>query len=438
MNDIADMKQQASALREQGKHREAVALFRTLWEEHRDQCNEWDGWGYAFSLRKLGHGPEALQVCREALPLNPSLDRLASLCGWCLYDVEMKRSDAEVQQDEPRFLEAAEEILQMGEPGQYSPHARTLLRVIDYYRRKPSSPAAKILEWCDRTAPEQLSAVPGRGPDNKGRTVDYASDREKWYACRCKALFDVGRYQECIALAERALAGFPTLHHDNDVWFRWRIALSKAELGQQETAISELQDLLARKKDWFIHHRIAQYLFELGRTDEALKRAIEAVLAPGPSDLGFKWELFLLMGRIYEARGDVDAARRHVLLAAKVRQEQDWAIPPELAQAVGDLSVDVSTGESVQDLYRELRRTCQSQKVAGMPKGSGEVKNLVGGGKAAFIRGDDGQDYYFRIESFQGPRHLVQPGQRVIFHIEKNPDPGKRDIAVFVRPEGSA
>jgi hypothetical protein len=31
----------------------------------------------------------------------------------------------------------------------------------------------------------------------------------------------------------------------------------------------------------------------------------------------------------------------------------------------------------------------------------------------------------------------MEPGQRVSFHIEKNPDPEKRDIAVFVRPEGS-
>jgi len=434
MTNVAEMEQRASMLRKQGNFGEAVELFRVLWEEHRDQCNEWDGWGYAFSLRKLGRSQEALKVCREAMPLNPNLDHLTSLCGWCLYDVEIKRTDAEIQQNEGRFLEAADEILQLGEPGKFSAHARTLMRVIDYYRQKPTSPAAKILEWCDRVQPEQLSNVPGRGPDGKGRTVEYASDREKWYACRCKALFDLGRYQECIQQAEQALSELPTLHHDNDIWFRWRIALSKAELGDKETAISELQDLLSRKKDWFIHHRIAQYLLDLGRTDEALERTVEAVLGPGPSDLGFKWELFLLMGRIFQARSEMDQARKHVLLAAKVRQEEDWKIPPELSQAVSEMGVDMSSQISAQDLYRELRRDWKSLKVADMPQGQGEIKNMLSNGKAGFIRGDDGQDYYFQVNWFEGPRHLLEQGQRVSFRVEENPDPGKCDMAKFVRP----
>jgi tetratricopeptide (TPR) repeat protein len=437
VSNVAEIKQQASALRKQRNYEEAVALYGTLWEENRDQCNEWDGWGYAFSLRKLGRSQQALEVCQEALPLNPNLDHLTSLCGWCLYDVEIRRTDAEIQQNEGRFLQAAEEILQLGKPGKFSAHARTLMRVIDYYRQKLTTPASKILEWCDRIQPEQLSNEPGHGPDGKGRTVEYASDREKWYSCRCKALFDLGRYEECIELAGQALAAFPKLHHDNDVWFKWRIALSKAELGDREIAISELEALLSRKRDWFVHHKIAQYLLDLGRTGEALNRAVAAALGPGPSDLGFKWELYLLMGRIFQARGEMDQARAHVLLAAKVRQEEDWKIPPELSQAIGEMDVDMASQISAQDLHRQLRRDWQALKVSDMPAGQGEIKNLLSHGKAGFIRGDDGKDYYFKTSSFRGPRHLLEPGQRVSFHVERNPDPGKRDIAVFVRPEGS-
>jgi tetratricopeptide (TPR) repeat protein len=308
------------------------------------------------------------------------------------------------------------------------------MRVVDYYRQKPTSPAAKILEWCDRIKPEQLSNIPGRGPDGRGSTIEYASDREKWYACRSKALHDLGRFEECIAFSEQALEAFPGFHHDNDVWFRWRIALSKAELGDRETAISELEALLSSKQDWFIHHRIAQYLLELGRTDEALERAIEAVLGPGPSDLGFKWELFLLMGRIFQAREELESARKHTLLAARVRQEQDWSIPSELSRAVNELGVDMTAQGSARDIERELRRQWQSLKVAGMPQGEGEIKTILSHGKAGFVRGQDGEDYYFKTSWFEGPRHMLEPGQRVTFHIEKNPDPNKRDMAKFVKP----
>jgi tetratricopeptide (TPR) repeat protein len=434
MNGIEETKQRASGLRKARKYEEAAELYRTLWGEHRDLCDEWDGWAYAFSLRKLGRSGEALEVCRQALSMNPGLDHLTGLTGWCLYDVEIKRTDPEIQQNEGRFLQAAEEILQLGQPGQYSAHARTLFRVIDYYRLKPNVPTAKILEWCDRLEPEQLSNTPGQGPDGKGKIVAYASDREKWYAFRSRALLDLGRFDECIAFSQKALAAFSQFHHDNDIWFRWRIALSKAGMGDRETAIAELEGLLSRKQDWFIHHRIAQYLLELGRTDEALERAIEAVLAPGPADLGFKWELFLLMGRIHQARGEMEEARRHVLLAGRVRQEQEWKIPAELSHAVSELGVDMSEQVSTRELHEQLRAKWQLHKTAALPQGKGKIKTILSAGDAGFIQGDDGQDYYFKTSWFQGPKHLLQQGQRVAFSIERNPNPDKRDMAKYVKP----
>jgi len=432
MSDIADMKQQASALRKQGRYQEAIPLYQELWEEHQDQCNEWDGWGYAHSLRKVGRSQDALDICRQVYQMRPDFDHNRSLYGWCVYDLELKRDDEQIAQNEGTFLKAANAILELVEPGQYSPYARTVFRVVDYYRKRPSYPAAQILEWCDRLQAEELSSTPGRGPDGKGKMVEYASDKEKWYACRCKALLELGRFEECIQVAERALTEFPRLHHDNDVWFKWRIALSKAELGDKGVAIAELQSLLSRKKDWFIYHRIAQYLFDLERVDEALDHTLDAALAPG--DLEYKWELFLLMGNILKEKADLEVAQNHVLLAAKVRQGEDWKMPAELSQAVQEMDVDMSTDISVKDIHRELRSYWQSLKVADMPQGQGEIKNMLSHGKAGFIRGDDGEDYYFKISSFRGPPHLLEEGQQVSFYIEKNPDPSKRDMAKYVKP----
>jgi tetratricopeptide (TPR) repeat protein/cold shock CspA family protein len=434
VNGIAELKQQASALRKQRKYEEALPLYQELWQEHRDQCDEWDGWGYAQSLRKLGRSQEALDVCRETYPLKPDFDYVRNLYAWCIYDLEIKRDDSEIQNNQGRFLEAADAILKLVEPGQYSPYARTLFRVIDYWRSRLSNPGERILEWCDRIPPDQLSNVPQYGPDGKGKTVEYASDREKWYSYRCRALYDAGRFEDCIRCAQEALSQFEKLHHDNDVWFKWRIALSRAELGDQETAISELKALLTRKRDWFIHHRIAQYYLDLGRTDEALEHAIEALLGPGPSDLGFKWELFLLTGRILQARSEMEDARKHVLLAAKVRQEQDWKIPSELTEAASEMDVDLATDVSARELHRELRPYWESLRVADMPEGQGEIKNMLSHGGAGFIRGDDGEDYYFNTKWFEGPAHLLEPGQRVAFQVEENSDPNKCDMAKFVKP----
>lgn len=434
--DVMTLKTQASELRKAGKFAEALPLYETLWTQHREDCSEWDCWGYAWCLRKTGRSSEALQVCRDAYKDYPDFPKLRSLYGWCIYDLYIKRDDSEIQQDEANFFKAANAIVQLTRNEAYSPYTLTVFKVLDYLKSRPAYPAVRILEWTDKLRPEELSSEPSPFTDKEGKSREYASDREKWYSYRTKALFKLGRYEECIQVAEEALASITKFHHDNDIWFRSRIALSRAKLGDPESAIAEMESLLARKKDWFIHREIAQLLLGMGRTDEALNRGIEALLAPGPSDLGFKWELFLLMGRIFQEKGDLERARKHILLAVKVRQAEDWRIPQELSEAVAELGVDMADQVSAEDLHRELRQEWKAMKLSQMPHAQGVITNLVGEGKAGFIRGDNGQDYYFKVQSFRGPRDRLAPGLRVQFYVEKSADPSKRDNAVFIEEIG--
>ena len=113
-------------------------------------------------------------------------------------------------------------------------------------------------------------------------------------------------------------------------------------------------------------------------------------------------------------------------------------MPVALSKAVQEFDVDINGDESAKNLHRELKRYWESSKLADMPQGQGEITNTLSHGRAGFIRGDDGKDYYFKTKSFQGARHLLEYGQRVGFRIEKNPDPSQRDIAVYVTPLKSA
>jgi hypothetical protein len=63
---------------------------------------------------------------------------------------------------------------------------------------------------------------------------------------------------------------------------------------------------------------------------------------------------------------------------------------------------------------------------------SGIVKNLVSSGKAGFIHGENGSEYYFRVQWYRGSRHRIQPRLRALFHAEKNVEPSKKDNAVYV------
>ena len=248
---------------------------------------------------------------------------------------------------------------------------------------------------------------------------------------RLKALLDDGQYKECIRVGDEALEQIPRLHYDNDVWFRWRIALAHLELAELETAHTLFLVILQKKQDWFIQHRLAETLHALGISEEALSYAVNAALAHG--DLEHKWKLFTLMAALYQTT-DEKMAQKHLLLAATLHKEQGWKLPNELQKAMEDLGVDSNDLPSSQALYNELNKEWRATKFAGKTRYEGKISNILTHGKAAFIRGDNGDDYYFKANAFKGPKHKLAEGQRVKFYVETNPDPNQRDTAISVEP----
>lgn len=104
----------------------------------------------------------------------------------------------------------------------------------------------------------------------------------------------LGRFQECFQVSKLAIDTFETFHYSNDVWFARRIALSKMNLGRTSDAITELEQVLRRKKDWFIQKELAVLYLEVDKPDKAFSLAIAAINNFG--DLEYKVDLLFLLG----------------------------------------------------------------------------------------------------------------------------------------------
>ena len=74
------------------------------------------------------------------------------------------------------------------------------------------------------------------------------------------------------------------------------------------------------------------------------------------------------MGMILRDQDELDEARRHILLAARIRQEHDWKIPQELASAIGELDVDMAATVTAVDLHRALKKMWLAVKQADLPR----------------------------------------------------------------------
>lgn len=427
------IRQLAGELRKQEKYTEALQQYEILWTQSRSECTEWDGWGYAQCLRKTGRVKEALDVCRAVYKIKPEFEYIRSLYGWCVYDLEIKKSEEEIKNDESRFFKAAKAIIDLTSPGQFSPNIRTVFKVVDYLQNsRQNYPAQQILEWLGKLSPEILSIECGKEIDDKGKEIEYASDLEKWYSEKSRALLKLGRYEECIRTGEEALSTLQTYHTDNDLWFKYRIALAKVRLGKIEEALSDLIAISSRKKDWFILMDIAEIYFGQSNLDLAMKYAAEAALAPGQKELGFRWKVYMLLGEILKIQNKHDLASDHVLLAIRVRQENEWGkIPHNLSLLIAELQVKVDDKRSSEQIQNHLMDFWKSIAFADRKQMTGKIKKFVGEGRSGFIQGDDGEDYYFKVKSFrQKPRDL-ETAIRVRFYVQPSTD-GRRDTAIDI------
>lgn len=426
MKDALETKKAALELRKKGQYSEALNLYRELWSNHREVCNEWDGWGFASCLRKLGDSYKALEICRNVYQTHPDFDNCKNLYAWCIYDTEIKKNDDQIKKEAQIFFKAANAILDLTVQNQYSPYTKTVFRVIDYISKtSPSYPANNIIKWLDKLDPKSLSKEPFPFIDKDKKHREIQSDQEKWFATKTKALEKNEAYEECIDLCKEALLNISKFHYSNDIWFKRRIALSKAHLGDKRKAADELEVLLQNKKEWFIQHELARIHYDLGNIEKALKFAIEAALNFGKNE--YKWELFVLMAQILNKQGQVDYAKKHLLFAAKLRMEHEWEITDSLSNMIHEFNVDLSEStDSRQELLKDLKIFWETEKFSGLPSIQGFIKIVLSNGKAGFISGNDRKDYYFKINAFKGNRNIIREGLKVTFNIEDSFDKKKK------------
>jgi tetratricopeptide (TPR) repeat protein len=272
-------------------------------------------------------------------------------------------------------------------------------------------------DFCDLFSPDTLS-MEQNIYEWEGKRNELASDREKWYSEKSKALFELNRFEECYKISDKALHEIDKFHNNNNLWFVRRMALSQKELGNLDAAIEKLQDVYNRKKEWFIQKEIAELYFEKGDTGIALKNCVEALNAKAPIE--FKIGLIFLMGKILKSKNDTALGQQHFMLVKKIREEKEWKVPEEVLNEIG--AVEDSTTRK--ELQNELERYWRAQ----IPKkemNHGVIKKILNDnerGKNGFVASDNGEDFYFTIPSHIKFIDKIEQGVSVKFEILELPD----------------
>jgi predicted Zn-dependent protease/cold shock CspA family protein len=434
------IKQQAEQARKNKDYANAINSYKELCTNYRNDCTEWDGWGYAFCLKQVKEYKKALNICREVYKLNPNFEHNKNLYAWCIYYTEI---GIEKINNEDNFFKAGEAIIKLVKQEDKSVkleknipclYSLSVFKILDYLNEKAIYNPKPILYWTEKLNPDFLENIPFQIIGNDGKQRELAPHKEKWYSLRSKALLENKQFGECIKLSEKAIMVFNKFHYDNDIWFKRNIAHSKAELGDYVTAIEELKLLLKRKNEWFIQKEIAELYIKQNDIDTAMNFAVDAALNFGDADK--KMNLYTLLADLLATQNKIEEAKLHIELIYQIRNSNQWKIPSELLDRINKYQIDTNNLSDIKDITRKLKPIWEQLKFGTQELLKGIIKTIIAEGKAGFIETDNKKFYFFSAKDFKGRRDLMQQGQKVTFFLEDGFDKKKNQptkIAVNIR-----
>jgi tetratricopeptide (TPR) repeat protein len=319
-------------------------------------------------------------------------------------------------------------ILNLNNDFAYSVVSNLFTLVLKAEKKKPNTNWKFISDFCDLISPELLHTdcrtieVERKG---QKKSMELASDKENWFAYKSKALMKLGMFQECYEVSKQALDIFELFHYSNDIWFARRVALSKKNLGNSADAIAELEQVLRRKKEWFIQKELAVLYQEAGDNEKAFNYAISAINNFG--DLEYKVDLLYLLGELLKSKQENDLAFKHFSLSQLIRTKEEWSIPSKLQTALSQFEKTAIAVDKLQDLKSELKKYWSSfnpqpnnQRQNTNQRQTGKIDRILHNdekGVDGFIKFNGNKSVYFRVNTTEEIIKKLTIGLDVEFKI---------------------
>lgn len=415
MNNLLEIRAKAQDLRRQKKYSEALPLYRTLWEEINTQ-DKWDGWGYAYCLNQLKEYNTAYQVSKKVYELDNSFEYNQGQFSWAAYMINIKDYPTESSlEDLEKYVN--EIIMVTNHRSNDLFREQAILKVMDHALSKTNWQS--VIEWSKKVDPDKLSTKAFKGESANGKKFTKPSDKESYYLKLSKALERNEQFQECVATCDKALISFP-----DEIWLKWHKGSSLRKLKKYSEAIKLLEEVKLKKQDWFIYRDLSAAYYGENNYDKAYENFIDgsigAIRVPDPQN---RWELYYLGAMILYKLNKVAEANKHIALVYKLREENGWAIQDFINKFIDNHKVQLNKTST--QLLDELKKFWSSEKSKITPLLVGQIKNMIGEGKAGFIKGDNGIEYYFKVGSFIDKKTIPAPGKKVQFSTRKSFDKKK-------------
>jgi len=301
-----------------------------------------------------------------------------------------------------------------------------------------------VNEFCDIVNPNFLSKetstikVPRKG---QMKDLELASAFEEWYTYKSTALFKTSKWQECCEFSKEALDKIEIFHYNNDSWISRRIALSKKYLGNIDEAITDLEQILKKKKEWFIQKDLSELFIEINDFERAHIMAVNAINNFGP--LEYKIDLLFVLGIILNKQGNSELAFKHFSLSKLLRLEKEWKVPQKLSDELSKFTENEISLSNKTELIKELKiywnkfkneKPNYNDTSKNCVICEGQIKNIMHSnekGKDGFLKSID-KEYYFSLDNNNPLTKLIAVNSKVHFTISENHGTSSKKFAKII------
>ena len=357
MSEDREIQTKAKELRKSGDIKNAVPMYRELWERNHDK---YDGAGLAFCLRKLKNYNQALSLSKELYEKFPDFEWARIEYLWSLIMGELYQLDEEAVLSQ--YIETATKILEL-KPDEIA------LKMTAFKVAKIAKKAEDwnlVLEWLSKTTPQMFI---NDKEDDSGWT-----DLELWYYYKANALVNTGAEQQAIDLINEN----EQIVKRQKKFFERIKAKALKQIDKFQEAELIYQDLCKPAKiDWWLVHEHATILTAMNRNDAALKKYIHAA-SMHPQKHEMKVSLYNDIAVAYEIGGNKKNALLHYRLVKLIRDKNGWSTNQTILEKIQSFEKDIQVTISDDSLLKECQSVWNNELGVNAQPQSQKTKGLRG------------------------------------------------------------
>lgn len=392
---------------------ESVKLYKQLKEAFPAEFNSWNAF-YAMKALRASRNPD--KNWAKELASNFQDEKVGNLFGWMVYDHCIKdKQKSEILQNEQYILSLPDLSPQknLRENSIFPcPTTISIFKLADAYAENLFN--ARQINDLLGTIDYKLLSTNTRTIDTvQHGEIELASDLEKYFALRTKALIKLKEFDACKQLCKKALESLEKFHYNNDLWFRMRIALAEEGLGNFEESEALFKKLLLSKAGsdkWFLYRDIAEVYFEHKDYKKAWKYSVDA--AYFGNEPHFLIGLYLLQARILFKLERPNDGKVLAELIAAILKDQGWNNKNEYNRLFNFYKIDREEVEITNEVIKRAREFWNSERYGDKEKRNGSIISIHRNGKIGRIKTVSGKVIGFH------KKDLVKKAN-TLSHIEK-------------------